>query len=190
MSMNVDQVSSDKEENVQQKVTWSNVTTKGRTAVKKIHSAISNQNSEEMFKKEVIEALQPVFAEVYLLVKTNVPGYEEFLDQFPSLHDLKHPVWAKMFDEVAFNASITENSDLKKQLTDMEVRLKAMDRNMPNTQDFIKVKIMTLLCMKNFIKTYLSKFFRLWWKRLKRAPSGLMMNSSKFEEWQSMLQIV
>ena len=50
-----------------------------------------------------------------------------------------------MFDEVAFNASNVKNGDLKKQLTDMEVKLKAIVRNMPCTQDFIKVIIVTTL---------------------------------------------
>ena len=83
--MNLENVKSDTENETPQRVTWSNVTAKGRTALKKIQSAITTQNSEEMFKKEIIEALQPVFSEVYLLVKTNVAGYEEFLDQFPQL---------------------------------------------------------------------------------------------------------
>ena len=138
--MNLKDVASDGENGVPQKVTWTNVTSKGKTAIKKIQSAIANQTSEKMFKKEIMEALKPVFSEVYTLVKTNVTGYEDFLDQFPSLHDLKHPEWANMFGTVAFNASHVENGDLKQQMTDMEVKLKAIDRNMPNTQDFIKVR--------------------------------------------------
>lgn len=186
--MNLANVASDQENEPPQKVTWTNVTAKGRTALKKVQSAIANQNSEEMFKKEIIEALQPVFAEVYSVVKTNVQGYEEFLDQFPALHSLKNPVWAKMFDEVAFNASNVPNGDLKKQMTDMEVKLKAIDRNMPSIQDFIKVIFfthfqITLLESRHKKFRFLIYFLRLWWKRQKRAPSGRMMNLFKSEAW-------
>ena len=138
MSMDLNNV---KEDEVPMKITWPNVTAKGKTAVKKIASALANQSSEDHFRKEIMEALVPVFNEVYQLVKTNVAGYEDFLEQFPALHDLKHPVWANMFDAVPFNAENNDFSLIRKQLTDMEVRMKAMGQNIPTTQDFIKVII-------------------------------------------------
>ena len=139
MSMDLQNVKSDTEQVT--KVNWTHVTAKGKTAVKKIQSALLNQTDEDTFKKEITESLQPVFKEVYLLVKTNVPGYEEFLEQFPALHDMKNPNWKNMFQEATFNAANVPNADLKKQLTDMEIRLKAIDHNMPNTRDFIKVTL-------------------------------------------------
>ena len=60
---------------------WPDVTSQGKIALKKIQSALVTQVSEENFRKEVMEALHPVFNEVYNLVKTNVSGYEDFLDQ-------------------------------------------------------------------------------------------------------------
>ena len=139
MSMDMENVKSDGEQVT--KVTWPNVTAKGKIALKKIQAALLNQTNEDLFKKEIVESLQPVFNEVYLLVKTNVAGYEEFLEQFPRLHDMKQPNWQNLFQEATFNAANVPNADLKKQLTDMEVRLKAMDRNMPNTNDFIRVRL-------------------------------------------------
>ena len=140
MSMDMDNVKSDTEQVT--KITWPNVTAKGKIALKRVQSAILNQTDEEIFKKEIMESLQPVFNEVYMLIKMNVPGYEDFLDQFPSLHDLKNPNWRNMFNQATFNAANIPNADLKKRLTDMEIRLKAMDRNMPTTHDFIKVFIL------------------------------------------------
>ena len=137
MSMDMDNVKSDNEQVT--KITWPNVTAKGKIALKKIQSALLNQTDEETFKKEIMESLQPVFNEVYMLIKTNVAGYEDFLEQFPSLHELKNPNWKNMFKQATFNAANVPNADLKKQLTDMEIRLKAIDRNMPATSDFIKV---------------------------------------------------
>ena len=139
----MDNVKSDGEQVT--KVTWTNVTSKGKLALKRIQSAILNQTSEENFKKEISEALQPVFNEVYLLVKQNVPGYEEFLESFPSLHDMKNPAWKQIFQVPPFNAAQVEGGDLKKQLTDMEIRLKAIDRNIPTTNDFIRVNIIISL---------------------------------------------
>ena len=137
MSMNLDNVKEDAE--IPIKVVWPNITAKGKQAVKKITSALANQTSEENFKKEIMEALAPVFNEVYLLVKTNVVGFEEFLDQFPVLHDMKNPVWANMFEALPFNAENNDFSILHKQLTEMEVRMKALGQSIPTTQDFIKV---------------------------------------------------
>ena len=135
--MDMEQVKSDSEQVT--KITWPNVTAKGKIALKRIQAALLNQTNEDLFKKEITESLQPVFNEVYLLVKTNVPGYEEFLEQFPTLHDMKQPNWRNLFEQATFNAANIPNGDLKKQLTDMEIRLKAMDQNMPTTNDFIKV---------------------------------------------------
>ena len=137
--MNLENVQSEEESEESKRVIWPNVTTKGKLAIKKIQSAIANQTSELNFKKEVIEALVPVFNEVYLVVKYNVTGYDDFLDQFPILHDLKNPYWAQMFSKVAFNAANVQNADIKKQLTDMEIRLKAIGSNIPTTNEFIKV---------------------------------------------------
>lgn len=121
------------------KHTWSDVTKQGKLAQKKIQSALVNQVSEEDFRKEVMEALSPVFNEVLNLVKINVNGYDEFLDQFPSLRELKRPIWANMFTTKSYNAAHNTNSDLKKQLTDMEVNLKNLVAYMPTTDAFIKV---------------------------------------------------
>ena len=137
MSMDLNNV---EEEEPPMKVIWPNVTAKGKLALKKIQTAMINQTSTSDFRNEIIEALQPVFNEVYLLVKTSVKGYEDFLDQFPELHDLKNPVWAHMFNEIPYNAANVPNADLKKQLTDMEIKLKAVAMNMPTTNEFIKVK--------------------------------------------------
>ena len=134
----MDNVASDSESHT--KVTWPDVTRKGKEAIKRIQSALANQNSEELFRKELMEAMATVFSEVYTLVKTNVKGFEDFLDQFPALHDLKHPIWAHMFQEPSFNAAEFPNMSFKKQLTDMEVKLKAISSNMPTTAQFIQVK--------------------------------------------------
>ena len=133
------------------KITWPNVTSKGKIALKKIQAALLNQTNEDLFKKEIMESLTPVFNEVYLLIKTNVAGYEEFLEQFPVLHDLKQPNWQNMFEQATFNAANIPNGDIKKQLTDMEIRLKAMDQNMPTTSDFIKVRKIKGTCMFSFL---------------------------------------
>ena len=138
MSMDCDAVKSDSEQT--KKTTWTNVTSKGKTAIKKIQAALANQTSELLFKKEISEALSPVFEEIYTLVRTNVSGYEEFLDNFSSLRDMKHPNWSNVFQVAAFNAANVPNADIKKQLTDMEVRLKAIDHNLPTTNDFIRVR--------------------------------------------------
>ena len=136
--MDCDAVKSDSEQT--KKTTWTNVTSKGKTAIKKIQAALANQTSELLFKKEISEALSPVFEEIYTLVRTNVSGYEEFLDNFSSLRDMKHPNWSNVFQVAAFNAANVPNADIKKQLTDMEVRLKAIDHNLPTTNDFIRVR--------------------------------------------------
>ena len=140
MSMDLENVKSDGESTKQTKVTWTNVTSKGKIAIKRIQSAIANQTSEKLFKKEITEALSPVFDEIYMLVKTNVVGFEEFLDNFSSLRDMKHPKWSNVFEVAAFNAANVPNADIKRQLTDMEVRLKAIDHNLPTTNDFIRVR--------------------------------------------------
>ena len=135
MSMDMKNVQSEEEP----KHTWSDVTKQGKLAQKKIQSALVNQVSEEDFRKEVMEALSPVFNEVLNLVKTNVNGYDEFLDQFPELRDLKRPIWSNMFTTKTYNAANNTNGDLKKQLTDMEVNLKNLVAYMPTTDAFIKV---------------------------------------------------
>ena len=138
MSMDLRNVASE-DDTAPTKSKWPDVTSQGKIALKKIQSALATQVSEENFRKEVMEALQPVFNEVYNLVKTNVSGYEDFLDQFPALHDLKKPIWANMFDPKTFNAAATTNGNLKKQLTDMEVQLKNIQAYMPTTDAFIQV---------------------------------------------------
>lgn len=141
MSMDLNNVQS--EEEAPTKVKWPDVTSQGKIALKKIQNALVTQVSEHDFRKEVMEALKPVFNEVYNLVKSNVTGYEAFLDQFPSLHDLKRPIWANMFDTKTFNASATSNGNLKQQLTDMEVQLKHLTAYMPTTDAFIQVNRLT-----------------------------------------------
>ena len=137
MSMDMKNVQSDDDAPV--KHTWPDVTKQGKLALKKIQSALVNQVAEEDFKKEVMEALAPVFNEVLNLVKTNVNGYDEFLDQFPSLRELKKPIWANMFSVKSYNVANTTTGDIKKQLTDMEVNLKNLVAYMPTTDAFIKV---------------------------------------------------
>ena len=139
MSMDLDNVKSDEEPEVVTKIKWPDVTAKGKIALANIKSAMVNQDSEKNFRLALIEALQPVFQEIYQLVKTNIPRFEEFLDEFPSLHDLKAPLWAQMFDQIPYNAVNTKNADLKKQLTDMEITIKAISNNLPTTNEFIKV---------------------------------------------------
>ena len=123
------------------KHTWSDVTKQGKLGLKKIQSALATQCSEDDFRKEVMEALAPVFNEVLIMVKTSVHGYDEFLDQFPALRELKKPIWSNMFTTKSFNAANTTNSDIKKQLNDMEVNLKNLQAYMPTTDMFIKVYI-------------------------------------------------
>ena len=122
------------------KTKWPDVTSQGKIALKKIQSALANQSSEVEFRKEVMEALHPVFNEVYNLVKSNVNGFEQFLDQFPELHDMKRPNWVNMFEVKTFNAAMAPNSNLKRQLTDMEVQLKYLAASMPTTEAFIQVR--------------------------------------------------
>ena len=151
--MEMDNVASDAEsvKEATKKVTWSNVTTKGKVAVKRVQAAMANQTCELLFKKEISEALVPVFEEVYLLIKTNVAGYEAFLDSFPALHDLKRPAWANMLAPAAFNAANIPNGDIKKQLTEMEVRLKSIDQNLPSTSQFINVSVkLEIFFAKNY----------------------------------------
>ena len=137
MSMDMRNVPS--EDEAPTKHTWSDVTKQGKLGLKKIQSAIATQSSEEDFRKEVMEALAPVFNEVLIMVKTSVNGYDEFLDQFPSLRELKKPIWANMFTTKSYNAANDTNSDIKKQLNDMEVKLKNLQAYMPTTDAFIKV---------------------------------------------------
>ena len=145
--MDMENVKSDDETEVMTKVKWPDVTAKGKIALANIKAAMVTQDSEKKFRLALIEALQPVFQEVYLLVKTNIPRFEEFLDEFPSLHDLKAPLWAQMFDQIPYNAVNTKNADLKKQLTDMEITIKAISQNLPTTNEFIKV-LQTLFFMQ------------------------------------------
>ena len=129
------------EDEVPKKIKWPDVTNQGKIALKKIQNALVNQTSEADFRLEVMEALKPVFNEVYGLVKSNVNGFEEFLDQFPALHDLKHPIWSNMFDPKTFNSASSTNGDLKRQLTDMEINIKNLVAYMPTTDAFIKVRM-------------------------------------------------
>ena len=138
MSMDMNNVQSEPE--AQEKLKWPDVTAKGKIALSKIRSALQNQSSEEMFQKELMEAIIPVFNEVYTLVRTNVNGFDKFLEEFPQLHHLKHPNWTFMFQEPTFNAENCSDQVLKKQLTDMEIRLKSIAQNMPSTSQFIQVK--------------------------------------------------
>ena len=162
MSMCIENVQS--EEEIQTKTKWPDVTSQGKVALKKIQHALATQVSEVDFRKEVMEALLPVFKEVYSLVKSNITGYEAFLDQFPSLHDLKQPVWANMFDTKTFNADSTSNGNLKRLLTDMEVQLKFITASMPTTDTFIQV--IFIIYLKNNSSIELSKlltFFPRQW---------------------------
>ena len=190
--MDMDNVKSDNEQQSDKKITWPNVTAKGKIALKKIQSAILNQTDEEVFKKEIMESLHPVFNEVYMLIKTNVAGYEDFLEQFPALHDLKNPNWKNMFKQATFNAANVPNAGLKQQLTDMEIRLKAIQLNMPATHDFIKVILINIehACSFSILRklSILEYFLRLWSMRLRRVHFGPMMISLESRIWQKMQQ--
>ena len=135
----MENVKSDNEQEIVSKIKWPDVTAKGKVALQNIKAAMTTQDSESKFRLALIEALQPVFAEVYALVRTNVQGFDQFLDEYPELHDLKHPLWAQMFHQIPHNAANAKNADLRKQLTDMEIKLKAIAVNMPSTNEFIKV---------------------------------------------------